>query len=88
LDIADFLHIHPAHLTRRFQQVFGLTPSRYIVVTRMEKAKDLLSQTEYTIDHIARMCGYENGFYFSRVFTQFSKVNPSQYRKLYGHNSL
>jgi AraC-like DNA-binding protein len=44
-------------------------------------------QTEYTLDHIARLCGYENGFYFSRVFTHYSKVNPSQYRKMYGVGS-
>jgi AraC-like DNA-binding protein len=83
-DVAAKLHIHPVQLTRRFQHVFGIAPSRYLISVRMEKAKTLLVQTEYTIDHIARLCGYENGFYFSRVFTHYSKMNPSHYRKLNG----
>lgn len=83
-DIAALLHIHPVQLSRRFQHVFGVAPSRYLVSIRMERAKGLLVQTEYTLDHIARQCGYENGFYFSRAFTQYAKINPSQYRKLYG----
>lgn len=83
-DIAALLHIHPVQLSRRFQHVFGIAPSRYLISIRMEKAKTLLVQTEYTLDHIARQCGYENGFYFSRVFTHYSKMNPSQYRKLNG----
>jgi AraC-like DNA-binding protein len=86
-DIAALLHIHPVQLSRRFQHVFGIAPSRYLISVRMEKAKRLLVQTEYTLDHIARLCGYENGFYFSRVFTHYSKVNPSQYRKMYGIGS-
>ncbi|MEF3305735.1 helix-turn-helix transcriptional regulator [Paenibacillus sp. GYB003] len=87
-DIAAHLHIHPVQLSRRFQHIFGVTPSRYLTSIRMEKAKSLLVQSEYTIDHIARLCGYENGFYFSRAFTGYCKMNPSQYRKLYGLASL
>ncbi|RKN83918.1 AraC family transcriptional regulator [Paenibacillus ginsengarvi] len=87
-DVAAFLHIHPVQLSRRFQHVFGMSPSRYLVSLRMEKAKNLLVQSEYTIDHIARLCGYENGFYFSRVFTAYSKMNPSQYRKKHSLASL
>lgn len=87
-DIADFLHIHPVQFSRRFRHVFGMTPSRYLVSLRMDKAKGLLVQSEYTLDHIARLCGYENGFYFSRAFTRHCKINPSQYRKLYRPQTL
>ncbi|GIP38424.1 hypothetical protein J31TS4_17040 [Paenibacillus sp. J31TS4] len=82
-DIAARLHIHPVQLSRRFQRVFGMAPSHYLVSIRMEKAIRLLIETEYTIDHVAQLCGYENGFYFSRVFTHYSNMNPSQYRKLH-----
>ncbi|GAA3411334.1 helix-turn-helix transcriptional regulator [Paenibacillus hodogayensis] len=87
-DIAGLLHIHPVQLSRRFQHVFGISPSRYLIAIRMEKAKTLLVQTEYTLDHVAKLCGYENGFYFSRVFTHYSKMNPSQYRKMYSLATL
>jgi AraC-like DNA-binding protein len=87
-DIADRLHIHPVQFSRRFQRTFGLSPSHYLHSIRMERARNLLTSTEYTIDHIARLCGYENGFYFSRVFTRYCGLNPSRYRKLHSPNSL
>lgn len=86
-DIAALLHIHPVQLSRRFQHVFGLPPSRYLISIRMERAKSLLVETEYTLDHIARLCGYENGFYFSRVFTHYTGTNPSLYRKKHSEAS-
>lgn len=81
-DIADLLNLHPSQLSRRFQTSVGMTPSRYLLSIRMEKAKSLLIQTDYTLDHIAQLCGYENGFYFSRKFTQFLNMNPSSFRTL------
>lgn len=87
-DIADRLHIHPVQFSRRFQRTFGLSPSHYLHSIRMERARNLLTSTEYTIDHISRLCGYENGFYFSRVFTRYCGLNPSRYRKLHSPNSL
>jgi AraC-like DNA-binding protein len=86
-DVAELLNMHPVHFTRRFQQVFGISPSRYLFAIRMEKAKSLLVQTDYTIDHIARLCGYDNGFYFSRMFTKYTKMNPSLYRRIHGFPS-
>lgn len=87
-DIADFLHLHPVQFSRRFRHVFGMTPSNYLVAVRMDKAKSLLVQSEYTLDHIARLCGYENGFYFSRAFTRHCGMNPSRYRMLYRPQTL
>lgn len=82
-EVADRLELHPAQFSRRFRSAVGISPSRYLHALRMEKARALLVQTDYTLDHVAQLCGYDNGFYFSRVFTRFAKVNPSMYRKLH-----
>ncbi|MDF2664002.1 MAG: hypothetical protein K0Q94_6793 [Paenibacillus sp.] len=87
-DIAKIFNMHPVQFTRRFQTVFGLLPSRYLFSVRMEKAKLLLVQTDYTIDHIARLCGYDNGYYFSRIFTKYGKMNPSKFRKIHSMQLL
>lgn len=79
-DIAKFFDLHPVQFTRRFQKSFGMSPSHYLSSVRIENAKLLLTQTDYTIDHIAQLCGYNNGFYFSRIFTQYTKMNPSIFR--------
>jgi AraC-like DNA-binding protein len=81
--IAKKLNIHPVQLSRRFQAVFDMSPSQYISSIRMEKAKSLLIQTDYTIEEIAEQCGYDNGYYFSRMFTKYTNVNPSKYRRTY-----
>ncbi|MEF3310900.1 AraC family transcriptional regulator [Paenibacillus sp. GYB004] len=82
-DVADLFHMQPGQFTIRFQTVFGQLPSRYLFSVRMERAKMLLTQTDYTIDHIARLIGYDNGYYFSRVFTKYLKMNPSKFRKIH-----
>ena len=87
-DLAKQFDLQPIQLTRRFQKAFGISPSSYLYTIRIEKAKSLLIETDYTIDHIARLCGYHNGFYFSRIFTQYTKMNPSVFRKIHAIHTL
>lgn len=82
-ELAASIHMHPVQLARRFQTAFGVNPYQYLSSVRINKAKTLLVQTEYTIDHIAHECGYANGFYLSRVFTNMTGTTPSQYRKMH-----
>ncbi|MFE5318524.1 helix-turn-helix domain-containing protein [Paenibacillus sp. NPDC056579] len=48
---------------------------------RGQKVKKLLLETNYTLDAIASMCGYENGSYLSRVFRSKMGMNASEFRK-------
>ncbi|RKN74967.1 helix-turn-helix domain-containing protein [Paenibacillus ginsengarvi] len=82
-DVAEMVHLHPVQFNNRFQNLFGTNPSKYLLAVRMETAKRYLLETDYTIDHIARLCGYDNGFYMSRVFSKHFAMSPSQYRKTY-----
>lgn len=81
--IAKLIDLHPVQFTRKFQNSFGMSPSQYLSSIRIKNAKMLLIQTDYTIDHIAQLCGYNNGFYFSRVFTKYTKMNPSVFRSIH-----
>jgi AraC-like DNA-binding protein len=87
-EIALEFGLHPVQLTRRFQKTFGFLPSQYLISVRMEKAKQLLIQTDFTLEHVARLCGYDNGYYFSRMFTQYTKMNPSIFRRVHAAPSL
>jgi AraC-like DNA-binding protein len=82
-DVAEELGMSPAKLTKRFKASFGLTPSEFLTGLRLEKARSLLLETYLTLDQIAQCCGYENGFYLSRVFHGKKGTSPSAYRKLY-----
>lgn len=82
-DVAKMINLHPVQFSSRFQNLFGTSPSKYLFSVRMEKAKRYLLHTDYTIDHIAQLCGYDNGFYLSRVFSKYFETSPSQFRKKY-----
>ncbi|MNI69635.1 Xylose operon regulatory protein [compost metagenome] len=77
------LKLYPSQLTRRFQASYGVSPIEYATEVRLQKARSLLIETNLTIDEIADLCGYQNGFYFSRIFERKMKLRPSYYRKNY-----
>ncbi|MHA7966183.1 helix-turn-helix domain-containing protein [Paenibacillus sp. CAU 1782] len=79
--VAEALGLTSVQLTRRFQAAFHQTPIRYVTSVRIEKACRLLAGTDRTLDDIAQACGYENGFYLSRVFKKQINMRPSDYRK-------
>lgn len=83
MHIAEQLHLNKVHLTRRFRQCYGITPMNYLTELRMKKAKLLLTNSDNTLEKIAHACGYDNEFYFSRVFVKHVGMAPSQYRKVY-----
>ncbi|WP_409344978.1 helix-turn-helix domain-containing protein [Paenibacillus sp. MBLB4367] len=79
--IASSLGISRVQLCQKFQDEFGTTPIKYLTALRIEKAKKLLVETNLTLDQISECCGYQNGFYLSRVFKRSCSVTPKQYRK-------
>ncbi|MFD0959967.1 helix-turn-helix domain-containing protein [Paenibacillus chungangensis] len=81
-NLADELNITPVQLTRRFRADFRMTPTEYLTKIRIERVCCLLEETTRTIDEIAQMVGYENGFYLSRVFSHHKAMSPSAYRKM------
>lgn len=81
-ELSDLLGLSPVQLTRRFQKAFRMPPSELIRVLRIRKAAKLLLETDLTLDLIAGRCGYENGFYLSRVFSRSMGMSPSKYRVL------
>lgn len=80
-EFGERLGLSPVQLTRKFQGAYGVTPMDYLTSLRIQKAKTLLLETEMTLEQIAEQCGYENGFYLSRMFSKTVKTSPSQYRK-------
>ncbi|WJH35043.1 AraC family transcriptional regulator [Paenibacillus sp. CC-CFT747] len=80
-ELAESLGLRPVPFTRRFYKHAGMTPSAYVTELRMNRACRLLTETNLPLDSVARQCGYENGFYLSRVFLERVGVRPSVYRK-------
>lgn len=80
-DIAATVFMAPNSFHRLFKQSFGITPHKYMQDKRLTKARQLLGTTKKTIQTIAIECGYENEFYFSRVFKREFDMSPSELRR-------
>jgi two-component system response regulator YesN len=78
--LADIVSVHPNYLTQKFRRQTGFSCIQYLAKTRMEKAKQLLDQTDLKISDIAEKVGYENPLYFSSYFKKWVGLNPSEYR--------
>lgn len=78
---AKKMNISFKHLIRIFQQFNTLPPARFVLRQRLLKAAEMLIRDHNaTIKSIAYECGFENEFYFSRVFRKYMKISPKTYR--------
>lgn len=68
------------HFTRLFHKTTNTTPLQYLTKIRIDRAIEALQKTDLTIDEIARMVGYANGNYFSKVFSKRVGMSPGQFR--------
>ena len=65
-----------------FQAVYGVTIKQMQGILRVEQAKRMLS-SGYTILETSAACGFEDYFYFLKVFKSKTGMTPSQYREAY-----
>jgi AraC-like DNA-binding protein len=66
---------------KRFQQGTGLPPGQYQQQIRLNKAGELLRQTNLSIGTIAEQLGFDNIYYFSRLFKKKTGLSPTEFRK-------
>ena len=70
-----------SHFRLTFRELFGCPPNRYQLECRLNRAAELLLNSDRQIRDIAQMCGFANEFYFSRIFTKHRLVPPSEFRR-------
>ncbi len=69
------------YLRHVFKEKYGISPMQYLIQKRVEAGQELLGNTDLSVREIARECGFENDFYFSRLFKQVTRISPLAYRK-------
>jgi transcriptional regulator GlxA family with amidase domain len=70
----------PSHFFVLFKRFTGCSPIDYFIRLRMQRASYLLETGPLSVKDIAAMLGYEDPFYFSRVFKSVHRLAPSHYR--------
>lgn len=69
----------PSYIVSIFKTYYGLTPMDYLVKTRIDESKFLLTNSSLKIKEVANEVGYEDSLYFSKVFKKITGVSPKEY---------
>jgi len=69
------------HFIRVFKANMGATPHAYKTEMLIEKSKNMLTTTNLNIDEVAEALGFEDAFYFSRIFKKATGLSPSEFRR-------
>jgi AraC family transcriptional regulator len=79
-DLATVAQLGSHYFISLFKQSVGQTPHQYITAMRIERAKQLLSQSRWTIAQVGQQVGFQCQSHFTKVFRAQVGVTPKQYR--------
>jgi AraC-like DNA-binding protein len=83
LDVATLAraaHLSPAHFSREFRRAFGEPPHQYLLTRRLERAAELLRNTDRTVADICLLVGLRSVGSFTTSFGQAFGLSPTAYR--------
>lgn len=86
-EIAEHFAHSPNYLSNIFSKEAGITIKNYIITERIERAKELLANTNKSISTIAAEVGYKNTPHFSTVFSKQTGITPTVYRTSLPNNN-
>jgi AraC-like DNA-binding protein len=78
--LARVSHLSPAHFSRQFRATFGEPPHRYLQRRRVERAMELLRETDWPVTEVCFQVGFKSLGTFSRTFHGIVGEPPSAYR--------
>ena len=84
-EVSRTVNISPYYFSKIFKEGTGKNFIEYLTNIRMERARELLSTTEYSMKEICSMCGYSDPNYFSRSFKKNVGVTPTEYKNVQEH---
>ncbi|MGO4936197.1 AraC family transcriptional regulator [Fundicoccus sp. Sow4_H7] len=89
-ELAETMALNRSYLTRIFKEEYDISPKNYLTQVRMEKAKQLLVDTDWLITKISQTVGYNDVLAFSSSFKTYTDVSPTEYRETYEqyHHSI
>ncbi|WP_245308316.1 AraC family transcriptional regulator [Halalkalibacter urbisdiaboli] len=82
---ADVVGTNPYTLSKAFKKMIGVNFIDYVTTLRIDKAKELLLNTNMKINDISEQVGYRHS-YFNRIFKKQVGIPPSQYRKVHAQD--
>jgi len=81
-DLAAHAGHSVSYFSKLFKQKTGRSPQNYFIQLKVQKACQLLDETDMSIMEISSQLGYEDPYYFSRLFKKIQGQSPAYYRKM------
>lgn len=81
--VSDQVYLNPCYLSKLFKKEVGETFTRFLMKTRVRKAKKLLADPRLKIYEIAQLTGFNDVKYFIKTFKEFEGISPKQYQGRY-----
>lgn len=82
-DLAEISNLSLIHFSRVFKSISGYSPMDYLNRLRIQRATQLLLESDLTIIQIAMDTGFSDSNYFSRAFKKVREQTPSEFRRIY-----
>lgn len=85
IELAEKVDLNPVYFGTLFKKYTGLTTKEYINKIRINNAENMIASGEFLVQEAANKCGFEDIFYFSKVFKNIKGYSPSRVKK-YNNN--
>lgn len=86
-EVAEYVHVSPNYLSRKFTEETSLTFSDYLIRYRLQQAKKMMHQhPHYTMYQIAHEVGFSSQHHFTNCFRKYEKMTPTAYRGQLKHD--
>ena len=73
---AKKLNVHPSTLSRLFKKEMSICFTEYVTLKRIEYAVPLLEEGKLKVNEVARIVGFEDALYFSRLYKKHLHCSP------------
>ena len=80
-DLAKLSNLNKYYLIHSFNKYFGSSPINYLCKIRIRVAKELLTNSDYSIAQISQSAGFSSQSYFTQCFVKDCSMSPSAYRR-------
>jgi AraC family transcriptional regulator len=80
-ELAADVGLSPGHLAAAFRRQTGLPPHRWLMRRRVERARDLLAESRWSVTEIAHACGFASSQHLATMFKRQTGQTPSEHRR-------
>lgn len=81
-DMANAAHMSVSYFSKLFKKSMGFSPYDYLLSVRLDKAKEMLKQTDYSVESIAYKTGFNSSSNFVYFFKKETGLSPLKFRNI------